>query len=1309
MSIKKTRNLTGYPYTLWALVFSALFLFVSTTVSAAPAFKIAFLVVEKGQEALGPHNRAAWEAAGVLGEATLLAYDGQGGFTDNTGTLCPLTVFDVVWHHQGDDIARTPLHGGPGLQAIRAFAADGGGVLFSGGALAIMDYCGLEPYVRSQRHQLEHYRDPAFLVPEVPDHPAFAGLHETGGRIGLSHGGCPAVADFYWGGPQEGRVLGNSPAGVERPLVEYEVGSGRMLFFGWRWPDYADLENPYRANLLRLTGNLLAYLADPQQWQPIVIPTQYPPEAHPEEPGIAASRWQALRRAMEDLSQTFPDTYIKGETWLAQLDALQTEQDRIPKEAGKDAFAPVVARFEALHREALLANPLLDFERLLVIRRRADRLGLPMNFHGNTDIEPTGYGNTLEALSLADLKQAPEVLFAPEGDRFIGDVDLHYDGEKLLLSIPDETGRWCIGEFDLAAKSLTMLPLINDPDVHNYDACYLPDERIVFTSTAPFIGVPCVGGRSMVANLYLRERDGGIRRLTNDQDHNWCPTVLNNGRLLYLRWEYADIAHAFYRLLFHANPDGSEQMEYYGSNSFWPASFFYARPVPDHPTQVIAVAGGHHDAPRQGELILLDPALGRSEADGVVQRIPGFGKKVEPVILDGLVSATWPRFLHPYPLSGKYFLVSCKPSINALWGIYLVDVFDNFVLLHEAPDWAMLEPTPWRTTPRPPLVPDKVDPDAREATVMLTDVYRGPGLAGVPRGTVKSLRLVSYTYTFHGFGCEPDRVGLDGPWDVRRIIGTVPVESDGSAHFRVPACTPIALHPLDKDGKAVQLMRSWLTTVPGEVLSCTGCHEPQNASGEFAGAPTAFRRAPSPITPWYGPARGFSFEREVQPVLDAYCVDCHDGKPFNDGTANFDLTARPAEKVPSAFQMHFSPSYMELRRWVHTPTLESDAHLLTPRDFHADTSTLVQLLRDGHYEVTLDKEAWDRLLTWIDLNAPFHGTWQEVVAANPTKLAAAKRGAERRLALNRRYASIDEDEEALPAAAVLEAPQSKGSREQCVPISFAEAAPSENPVVSEASETVRVSITKDMSLELIRIEPGTFTMGADGGYPNERPARAVTVEEPFLLGRFEITNGQYRCFDPDHDSGLETGEAYQFGDDERGHTLNRDEQPVVRVSWEQATAFCAWLSEKTGRCFSLPTEAQWEYACRAGTTTPLWYGDLDSDFSACANFSDATHHTVYYPHVPTALPPWRPADTRYDDTWRVAAPIGRFKPNPWGLYDMHGNVAEWTASAYASGPRKVVRGGSWLNCPKRGRSAFRNHYEPSQKVHDVGFRVVCAL
>ena len=192
------------------------------------------------------------------------------------------------------------------------------------------------------------------------------------------------------------------------------------------------------------------------------------------------------------------------------------------------------------------------------------------------------------------------------------------------------------------------MPLIHEPDVDNYDACYLPDGNILFGSTAPFTGVPCVTGASHVANLYRLERNtGAIRRLTFDQDHDWCPTVLNDGRLLYLRWEYSDIPHFASRILFHMNPDGTDQKEFYGSGSYWPNSMFYARPIPGPATQFVAVVGGHHGVPRMGELVLFDPARGRFEADGVIQRIPGRGKKVEPIILDELWTPVGPSSCIP--------------------------------------------------------------------------------------------------------------------------------------------------------------------------------------------------------------------------------------------------------------------------------------------------------------------------------------------------------------------------------------------------------------------------------------------------------------------------------------------------------------------------------------------------------------------------------------------------------------------------------------------------------------------------------------
>jgi formylglycine-generating enzyme required for sulfatase activity len=271
-------------------------------------------------------------------------------------------------------------------------------------------------------------------------------------------------------------------------------------------------------------------------------------------------------------------------------------------------------------------------------------------------------------------------------------------------------------------------------------------------------------------------------------------------------------------------------------------------------------------------------------------------------------------------------------------------------------------------------------------------------------------------------------------------------------------------------------------------------------------------------------------------------------------------------------------------------------------------------------------------------------------------------------------------------------------------------------------------LSKGISLELMPIPAGEFVMGQADGYADEQPRR-VKVARPFFMGQFEITNEQFALFDPAHDSRFEPGDYIQFSPGERGWPVSRPRQPVVRISWHQAVAFCRWLSDRTGRTFTLPTETQWEYACRAGTNTAMWYGTCDADFSKFANLSDATHQSIDvfgWPDRARAIPPWRPADARYDDHSRVSAPVGSYRPNSWGLFDMHGNVAEWTLSEYRphsggtqpspvgdsalaaqASSLRVVRGGSWYDVPIRCRSAFRQVYLADQPVYDVGFRVIC--
>jgi formylglycine-generating enzyme required for sulfatase activity len=279
-----------------------------------------------------------------------------------------------------------------------------------------------------------------------------------------------------------------------------------------------------------------------------------------------------------------------------------------------------------------------------------------------------------------------------------------------------------------------------------------------------------------------------------------------------------------------------------------------------------------------------------------------------------------------------------------------------------------------------------------------------------------------------------------------------------------------------------------------------------------------------------------------------------------------------------------------------------------------------------------------------------------------------------------------------------------------------------------------VDLGNGVGLQLVQIPAGPFVMGDVDGAADEHPQVVVTIDQPFWIGSGEVSNEQFRQFDSNHRSGYYV-KRHARGDD-KGLSLDGPRQPVVRVAWQRAMDFCHWLSERTDLEFSLPTEAQWEYACRAGSDTPLFYGQLESDFSSWANVADqsfsrglmdvrskfhpagVTQVTGGVPHL--LLEGAKLSDARFSDGAVVTTPTASYQPNPWGLYDMHGNAAEWTRSSYTMSPcaeavensvlatsgRKTVRGGSFFDRPDRCRSSFRLSYPVWQRVFNVGFRVV---
>jgi len=255
---------------------------------------------------------------------------------------------------------------------------------------------------------------------------------------------------------------------------------------------------------------------------------------------------------------------------------------------------------------------------------------------------------------------------------------------------------------------------------------------------------------------------------------------------------------------------------------------------------------------------------------------------------------------------------------------------------------------------------------------------------------------------------------------------------------------------------------------------------------------------------------------------------------------------------------------------------------------------------------------------------------------------------------------------------------------------------------------------------MVLIPAGRFVMGDAEGCEDEQPPASVQIDRPFWISRFEVTNALYTKFDPSHDSKYEHKGSWMFNEWDLGWALNEPNQPVCRISWDEAMAFCRWLSLRIGQDVSLPTEAQWEWACRAGSDTPFSYGDMDTNFSQYGNMADVTIRELAYDVRDQYPPDLVPRDARFDDGKLVTANVGSYRPNAWGLHDMHGNVWEWTRSKYLPYPYqanegrnnvkdlsdRVVRGGSWYDRPKRCRSGFRLSYPAWRKVYNVGFRIV---
>jgi hypothetical protein len=681
-------------------------------------------------------------------------------------------------------------------------------------------------------------------------------------------------------------------------------------------------------------------------------------------PGAAA-----LRAAIVDLTETFADRYPRGRDYLARLDRLE----RRAQGATKADAAKIGAKLDALRREALLANPLVSGQPILFVVRRQYK----KDHHNTATMFQTGEINTgsfegggaLKTIDFARGGRVETLLELPEG--VARDPDVRFDGRKILLSARhSRDDDYHLYEIDADGSGLAQRTF--GSGISDVDPIYLPDGRILFTSTRePKF---CMCNRHIMGNLFTANGDGSnIQQIGHSTLHEGHPALAPDGRVLYDRWEYVDRNFGDAQGVWSVNPDGTNHAVYWGNNTNSPGAVLDTRVLPNT-EQAIATFSSCHDRP-WGAVALLDRRRGIDLKPPVIRTWP-------PEAVDLIGQGNYdtyvrvkPKYEDPYPLSDKYFLSSRMTGEGEQMGICLLDLFGNELLIH-AEGAGCFDPMPLGPRPKPPVVPPRIELARSEGYFYISDVYVGTGMEKVDRGAVKSLRVVEspekrfWTQPAWNGGTGQQAPGM--AWDDfnnKRILGTVPVEPDGSAYFAVPADTFVYFQLLDERGMMIQSMRSGTIVRPGETTGCVGCHDSRRATVPFGDRRTAMLRAPDKLRPWYGPSRLFNYVAEVQPVFDKHCVECHD----------YGEEAGEKLNLAGDLGLVFNTSYVELRskRYVEVPGA-GPFQVLPPKSWGSHASRLAEVLIEGHEDPEVDKktqldpEGFDRIVTWIDCNAPYY-------------------------------------------------------------------------------------------------------------------------------------------------------------------------------------------------------------------------------------------------------------------------------------------------------------------------------------------------